>query len=92
MDKQYIRSKLSSLINRRQKQADMDILPLTVKEAMAISALKTRLDWLENKSLQSHKVLVMRYRLEIETLLPGPRTRFFKFRESIIEMIRVCQN
>jgi len=89
--KEIIREKLIKLVNRRQKQADMRIIPLSMEEARAISVLKIQLDRLKNTNDYCHKIMVRQYQNYILRLLPGPRTKFFKFRETIKDIVRLCE-
>lgn len=90
MNKSEIRSLISSLVHRRQKQADMKLFPLSLREANAIKSLNNQLAFREKHGIESHIILVRKHESEIRIILPGPGTRFIHFREKILDLIRYC--
>ena len=91
MNKAQIKQNIIHLIHHRQKQADMHIIQLTGRQAAAISNLKRQIELREKADDNSFIIMVRSHISDIQSLMPGPHSTFFRFRERIQDMLKVCQ-
>lgn len=91
--KEILREKISKFLNHRDKVWDVHMVLRTQRNAEIWTTVKRNFDFLYDKPLESNCHFVIRNRQYLESIMPGPKSRFYEHtRRTMDEIYAFCES